>query len=115
MEYLEALKSIRDTGPRYPELGLCSNLHYAMQAEERPAHFYADMGDWPDGTGCSCYPVPSTLTPHSYGVSGKYMAEKAYHIHHASQSMYTGEYGALRYRLLDYLIQREEARRGEES
>lgn len=60
---------------------------------------------WPEGTGCTAYtvPAPSDYVPHDCPVdaSATKLAEDAYTY---GLPKYTGEYGAARMRLLDFII-----------
>ncbi len=111
MTYLEALQQIRNSGPEYLDYGICSNLRHLLEgAPARPNYFYTDMAEWPEGTGSKNYPVPHPMEPYSYGFDPVDMAEAAYDLNRSRKSQWEGEYGRMRYRLLDYLIEREEVR-----
>lgn len=110
--YLEALRRIKGGEIVSLKDGICYNLEELVA--EVPRRFYRDMVDWPEGTQCMAYPVPA---PDSYRpeMPRGEVSEGYYWKRHDQLDMWVGDYGEARRRLLDYLIECEEARYGEES
>ena len=116
----EALLILRARGPRYPTSGICSNLEYLLDGifEEKdiPDDALAAVSelmtsvacDWPKHSGSNMFPIPNPdwdpaeCEPHDY----RDAANTAYACRRAQAWDRTKPYGALRYELLDFLIER---------
>lgn len=92
---LSALLSIRDEGPRKTEIGICNNVMYQFDDYEKS--IYQWLKDtyvgWSKYSGDIDYPVPSTIS----NLDPAQMYSEF-------DNIWVGEYGALRYELLDFLI-----------
>lgn len=108
---LEGLLAVKEAASLYTpptwfraRVGICSNLDkwegmYQCKIDYN-ASFYLDLffEGWGEWSGCNVFPVPSC----EEGLSAETM-------YMSCRNAWTGEYGAARLRLLDYLIQRVEA------
>lgn len=92
MSLLDELKPIKEYGPRYPDFGICHQLTL-------PAHrkvFTLLVPQWPKFSGDAIFPIPCP--------KGGF-AEEAYYAHTYGQMWDKGgEYGRLRWELLDWCI-----------
>ena len=110
LEGLLAVKeaALADVKPKWfvAKSGICNNLdEYEIKKESLPEAYSSDylvdfFSDWSEWSGCKTFPVPSMSEEHT--------SESVY-LSHMTKQMWTGEYGAARLRLLDYLIQCVEA------
>lgn len=109
LEGLLAVKEavLADVKPKWfvARSGICNNLdEYEIKKEGSPEAYSSDcladfFSGWPEWSGCKIFPVPSMSYEHT--------SESVY-LSHMAKQMWTGEYGAARLRLLDYLIRRVE-------
>lgn len=101
---LYALTTIKSEGPLWNEHGICDNLKESDQYI--PVSIDGDlielwwgtltklMTTWPKFSGNECYPVPSPDPE-----------EGSQQVYMRTHDEWSGEYGELRYELLDFLIE----------
>lgn len=97
MNMKEALEELKQGNIPQPACGICLNLEILTKQNgyafvKRHAHA------WPEFSGLSSCPVPSPLL--------EYDAEAFYFKAKEERAVWTGEYGAARLRLVDFLLTR---------
>lgn len=97
---LDALVRVKDGEITYTDVGICGNTEtlLAMEyGEVIPFNTYELLEvfsiDWPKHSGGHLYPVPSPIE-----------GEHPMDAYDYTDNLWDGEYGALRYELLDFLI-----------
>ena len=105
---IAALMEILENGqPDDPEFGLCVNIEEALynayydedEVLSALAEFVEGLAEWPEGTGCTAYPVPATR--------GDKCRERAAEAYFASRDTgrWEGEQGELRMDLVNWLLE----------
>jgi hypothetical protein len=93
-ETLEALKWLKQNPPKIDCLGICNNVHRLTGYDESFCRWLESVSKrWCNFSGSASFPVPCPN-----GGSPK-------DIYHYTGNLWVGEYGALRYELLDFLIE----------
>ena len=93
---LEALIKVKGVEIEDVQFGICANTRYIVDDGSYVAYNVIEYlsPKWPKYSGDIAYPVPSP--------NGKETPMYAYNY---SDNLWTGEYGQLRYELLDFLIE----------
>lgn len=96
-EYLGKLMSIRMNGPLNPRVGICCNLSPVLTKDI--SQFMGVCREWEHFSGCTSYPIPVCKTYDS-----ELGRERLYH---GDSDLWddSTEYGALRWELVDFLIE----------
>ena len=98
MSLLEALWHLKRGGKyRQPGYGICWHLAELCDSTEQRLQAKEWMQGWPEFSGCTVYPVPSTNCE---------FPDSAYDEALCEDTMWAGAYGAARIRLVNYLITR---------
>lgn len=100
---LGALTTIKQDGPFWDAHGICDNLkesdqYTSVSLDDDLIEMWEDtltklMITWPKFSGNECFPVPSPD-----------LEESSQEVYRRTHDEWSGEYGALRYELLDFLI-----------
>lgn len=110
-DMLTALWRIKADGPGWVETGICANV-LELLAEGGYGGACCDEAGyklsgyaklWPESTGCAAFPVPA---PAGFPRQGRAIRRLAHAAFYEIKTMWSGEYGSSRIRLLNFVIRK---------